>query len=65
LAIPIKHLVIRNVYKVWLRNLKNRQYLEDLNANGENNKMDLHKKGEKMAQIGFIQCTILFNDALL
>jgi hypothetical protein len=33
--------------KFWLQNLKNRQYLADLNENGENNKIDLQEKGEK------------------
>jgi hypothetical protein len=47
LTIPIKHLVIRNVNKVLVTKLKEQKYLADLNANGENNKMDLHEKGEK------------------
>jgi len=50
LAIPIKHLVIRNVYKVLVTKLKG-QYLADLNANGENNKMDLQEKGEKWCRL--------------
>jgi len=37
--------------KFWLQNLKNRQYLADLNANGENNKMDLQEKGETWCRL--------------
>lgn len=48
LAIPIKHLVIRNLYKVLVTKLKEQTILGRLNANGENNnKMDLKAKGEK------------------
>jgi hypothetical protein len=50
LTIPIKHLVIRNVYKVLVTKL-NRQYLVDLKANGENDKMDLQEKGEKWCRL--------------
>jgi hypothetical protein len=51
LAIPIKHLVIKNVYKVLVTILKEQTIIGRLKCKLGNNKMDLQEKGEKWCRL--------------